>query len=311
MTVTVSIIVHNDFSRIQQAVDSLLKYTSLPLTIYITINTGMDPKVDELRRRFPDVRYVINDQPRGFAANHNAVMRLATTPYVLLLNDDVEVAPAMLDILVGYLEEHQEVGLVTPCVINPDGTPQLTAFSDPTLLRMLYKISGLGYWTRQGSWIRKLYIRSGMSNAASLKPCDVTRDVPVAVGVAMCVRRSACEDAGLMDEDTLVYGEEMGWHWRLRRAGWKIVVVADTHVTHFNVEQKLEGWVLAEHRRGILNYFCRYRCAWQAWSIRAGIVFFHGIRYFFNLIFNRQAAPGDRLAVQMAIRFQPSRVMPQ
>src|SRR5688572_2244878 len=167
MTVTVSIIVHNDFSRIQQAVDSLLKYTSLPLTIYITINTGMDTRVDELRRRFPDVRYVINDQPKGFAANHNAVMHLATTPYVLLLNDDVEVAPAMLDILVGYLEEHQEVGLVTPCVINPDGTPQLTAFSDPTLLRMLYKISGLGYWTRQGSWIRKLYIRSGMSNAAS------------------------------------------------------------------------------------------------------------------------------------------------
>jgi hypothetical protein len=305
---TISIIVHNDYSHIDRALASLFANSALPLTLYITINTGESPEAARLQAAFPQVHYLVNSQPAGFATNHNRVMHIAQTPYVALINDDVEMPMGMIEQLMVYLEAHPKVGLVTPRILNPDGTPQLTTFSDPTLLRMVYRISGFGHLTRQGSFLRKVAVRLGINRllgVSSLKEYSVSQSVPVAVGVAMFARREAYQQAGMMDEDTRVNGEEYGWHWRLRQHGWQVHIVTETYITHFNTQQNLSGWFLVEHRKGILNYFCRYRPGWQAITLRGALIFFHGVRAVVNTLFNRKAAPYDWQIVGMAWRWRP------
>lgn len=275
---SVHLIVHDDFSHIYRAIDSIRTNTSIPHDIHVTINAGASQQVQNLRDAYPGLAITVNPAPQGFAANHNSFMRLAQTPYVALLNDDIYVHPHSLDRLVEYLEAHPEVGLVGPLIKQANGQVQVSAYSDPTLPRMLFKIFGLGHFTRQHSYLRHILQQTALPeifDIESLKHQEYTRPVPVVVGVSMVVRRTAYEQAGLMDEDTLLYGEEFGWHWRLRQHGWQIVLVADSLVTHFNDNQDLSGWKLAEHRKSILNYFLLYRPRWQAAIIRIGIILAH------------------------------------
>jgi hypothetical protein len=306
---TINLIVHNDYSHIHYALTSIIENTSCPLTIYITINTGTSDEFIMLKQAFPDVHYIVNDEPKGFAANHNAILKIAKTPYVALLNDDIELAPHAIDILIDYLEKNSSVGVVSPRIINPDGTPQLTTYSYPSLPRMIYKISGLGYLTRQGSQIRNFIINSGIARligVESLNKNETTRIVPVVVGVAMFARREAYQQVGILDEDTLVYGEEVAWHWRMNQAGWKVAVIADTYIIHYNVDKDLRGWQLAEHRKGMLNFFCRYRPKWQVRVLRLVMIVFHSLRWLFNLFFDRQRAEDDCLSIIVALKWQPS-----
>jgi GT2 family glycosyltransferase len=309
--VTLSILIHQDFSHIRRALRSLLSHNQTPLIVHVTVNAGDAASAEQVRAEFPQIHLFINPEPRGFAENHNRVLRLADSAYVLLLNDDIEAAPGMVDRLVAHLEAHPDVGLVSPRVVSPDGSPQLMAFSDPTLPRMIYKLTGLGYLTRHGGAIRRWLTGSPLfrrvMRTASLQSYDETHSVPVVVGVAMCVRRAAYQQAGLIDEDTRVYGEEYGWHWRLRQQGWKVVLLADTSITHFNVEQPLEGWKLTEHRKGMLSYYLRYRPAWQGFVLRISIFILHGLRAALSLLFARERAQAEWAAARMAVRFQPKR----
>ena len=308
---TVSIIVHDDFSHIAHALSSLYEQTHLPMTVYVTVNRGNLDAINQLKQQFPQVHFLINDTPHGFAYNHNRVLRMAETEYVALLNDDVLVSPGMVERIIAFMSDHPKVGLASPHILNNDGTPQLEAFSDPAVLRMIYRISGLSYFTQHGGRVRGLLTRLGISNRlmiASLDSDKGSRFVPVVVGVAMFVRRAAYEQAGVMDEATLVYGEEYAWHWRIRQSGWLISVVGDATIIHFNEAQDFLGWKLAEHRKGILNYYVRYRPHWQALIIRVSIISFHSIRGIANTLFDRRQSRSEWQTVRMALSWKPPRV---
>ncbi|MCU0515188.1 MAG: glycosyltransferase [Anaerolineae bacterium] len=277
---TLHFIVHQDWQHVAAALASVQATVHTPHLVEITVNSGDADDVARLRAQFPAVRWHINAAPQGFAANHNAALRRAQTPYVALLNDDVLLEPGALDTLVAYLDAHPAAGLVAPRIQNPDGSPQLMVMSDISLLRALYAISGAGVLTRPGGRVRRLLLHSGLARwlgTESLQPLTHTRPVPVVVGVVMVVRQTAVAAAGGMDETTRVYGEEYGWHLRLRQHGWQVVLVTEALVTHLNPTNDLTGWRLAEHRRGTLAYFYRYRQRWEGQVLRAGIVVLHGL----------------------------------
>lgn len=270
--------------------------------VIVTVNSGQPETSQNLQNSFSECQIVDNDMPKGFAANHNAVMRQVTSPYVALLNDDIVLEPNTIKTMIDYLESHPDVGVASPLIVHADGTPQKTAYEDPSLPRMIYRISGFGHFTRQGSALRSFLERIGLHKigVASLDNRQVTRFVPVVVGVAMFARRKAFLEAGLMDEDTRFYAEEFGWHRRMRMAGWKIAVVSDARVIHLNESQDLSGWRLAEHRKGILGYFIRYKPRWQQYTIRAVIAMAHGLRGLVMIPFDRSDSYANWQAFRIA-----------
>ncbi|MBC7872024.1 MAG: glycosyltransferase [Chitinophagaceae bacterium] len=310
---TVSLIVHEDYSHITPALQSFYATTKTPSTVYLTINTGEDTRIAALQTQFPDIRVRINNQPRSFAANHNAILQIAETEFVALLNDDIVLHDHALDTLVDYLQTHTEVGLVGPALENPDGRPQVSAYSDPSLIRTLYRLSGFAALTHQQSKLRRWLKQIGLLrlfNIESLKENAGTRPVPVIKGVAMVARRSAYQQAGVMDEVTQAYGEEYGWHLRLRRGGWKIVLVEEAKLTHYGLGQArlaLRGWVLIEDRKAILAYYVLYRPVWQAALVRAVIVLSHAFYTLGWLPFDRSRAQTHWKTVRMGLGFNVKR----
>lgn len=306
---TVSFIVTYNFKWIDAAIASL-QYTTTPHEIYVVINGATQNEAEQFKTTYPNIKTIQNEHPLSFSENHNIMMRQSQTPYIALLNDDIEVHEDALDILVAYLDEHPEAGLVGPQLYYEDGTPQTSAYSDPGLLRMIYKISGLARLTHQRSPLRRWLLRMGLGKLMrldSLRTIDTPQTVDVVKGAVMLVRREAYLQGGLMDENMKAYAEELDWQYRLRQVGWKMVLVPQARVTHFGLGQAeltLKGERLYFDRVGILTYYIKHRSTWQTAIIRATILLSHGFWGVVWLPFERARATIHFKTAKMALTWR-------
>lgn len=305
---TISIVVHRNDVYLENCIQSITQQTTTPHHIVVTLNTGWTDRLRQIRAAYPEIEFVVNASPRGFAANHNAVLRRAQTDYAAILNDDILLHEDALDQMVRFLAQHPDVALVGPRLLNPDGSIQISTYSDPQLVRSLYRVSGLAGLTSQRSLLRRLFLQAGGGKRLRLESLNYnadTRDVPIIKGAVMVVRRAAWEQVGLMDEATEFYGEEADWHWRIRQAGWRIVFYPAARVTHYGLGQaslQLRGPLLVHDRKAILNYFSKHRPRWQAQTLRLFIVITHTLRALLTLPFDRALAADLWRVVRMALK---------
>lgn len=61
---------------------------------------------------------------------------------------------------------------------------------------------------------------------------ETVQDVPYVIGAALAVRRSVWETVGLLDEGFFLYYEDTDWCQRVRRQGWRVVVVPQARLVH-------------------------------------------------------------------------------
>lgn len=302
--IVVSILVHRDFSHIHAALESLFNATRRPCRVIVVVNMGQQAEIDALVTAFPQVEIIVNEKPQSFAANHNLVMRSVQATFYALLNDDIVILDGALDTIIDYLDSHPDVAVAGPRLENPDGSYQVSVYSDPTLFRMIYKMSGLAQFTRQGSWLRGLVMRLVSLPVQSLRVPKTAKAVDVVKGAVMVVRGTASRQVGPMDEVTLAYGEEIDWHLRFRKAGWKVAVVPTAQVVHFGggqSELRLRGWQLVEDRKAILNYFIKHKPHWQVIVLRCAIALSHGFSGLLWLLVDRERAGSHLQAARIGM----------
>lgn len=224
---------------------------------WVVDNASTDGSAEMVRRRFPQVHLIANDDNRGFAAANNQVLRQLISlnragaanndapDHVLLLNPDTEVRRDALELLVAHLEQNPGVGAAGPALIYPDGRFQHSAFAFPGLAQLsldLFPIHGRISTSRlNGRYPRSRY--------ATGKPFEI--DHPL--GAALMVRRQAIEQVGLLDEAFFMYGEEVDWCWRIKQAGWAIHCVPHAQIVHH------EGRSTAQFREAMFVALWRSR----------------------------------------------------
>jgi GT2 family glycosyltransferase len=158
----------------------------------------------------------------------SAKPELADPPWaVLLLNPDTIVQPGAIEALAAFLQQHPRVGMVSPRLLNPDGSIQPAAFRFPTLMMSALEVFPPGEvlpGRLYHSWWHGRYPQE----RAGQTPFPIDH----ALGACMLVRREAIAEAGLLDERYFMYSEEIDWCWRIRRCGWAIWQVPAAQVTH-------------------------------------------------------------------------------
>jgi N-acetylglucosaminyl-diphospho-decaprenol L-rhamnosyltransferase len=193
--------------------------------VFVVDNASSDGSADMVAKEFPWVRLIRAPRNGGYAYGNNLAMRTCHGEYVLLLNPDALVPPDAIESLCNYLDQHPQTGVVGPKVLRPDGSLDLACRrSFPTLAVSSYRILGLS----------KLFPRSrrfGRYNLTYLDP-DEASEVDSVVGACMLVRRTAIEQAGLLDEQFFMYGEDLDWAYRIKRAGWSIRYNPNITVLH-------------------------------------------------------------------------------
>lgn len=168
-----------------------------------------------LSTQFPDVLFIRSAVNLGFAGGNNLGISHATGDYLFLVNNDTEFTPNLVQKLVQILDEHAEVGMVSP---------RINYFSDKELIQYA-GFTPINYFTCRNSTIGK-YQRNGDDFNKVIGP------TAYAHGAAMMVKREVIAKAGLMYENYFLYYEEMDWCERIKKAGYQIWMRGDAVIYH-------------------------------------------------------------------------------
>ncbi|CUT02914.1 glycosyltransferase [Candidatus Chrysopegis kryptomonas] len=232
MGVDLSIIIvnYNVKEFLENALISIKKaIEGINAEIFVVDNASEDGSVEMIKQKFPDVNLIANSENLGFAKANNQALKLAKGKYILLINPDTIVQEDTFRVLLSFLESHPECGMVGCKVLNPDGTLQLACRrSFPTPWVAFTKMIGLSSLFPKSKIFAKY-------NLTYLDPDEVA-EVDAVSGSFMMIRREVYEKVGGLDEDFFMYGEDIDWCYRIKKAGWKIYYVPFTQIIHFKGE---------------------------------------------------------------------------
>jgi GT2 family glycosyltransferase len=153
--------------------------------VLVVDNSSTDGSIEAIRESFPEVSLIETGANLGFTGGNNVGMRHALdrgADYVLLLNNDTEVAVDLLACLVDAVEAEPGVGVAGPLIYYYD-QPEIV-------------------WSAGGAVDR----RRGQTRMVGLGEPDsgqygsMPREVDFVSGCALLARRSVLEQIGLLDE---------------------------------------------------------------------------------------------------------------
>jgi hypothetical protein len=194
--------------------------------IIVVDNASTDGTVEMIKGGFPQVCVIENLKNRGFSASMNQALRIAHGRFLLLLNPDTLVFPDSLDQLIHFMEQHPEVGICGPKVLNPDGTLQ-----KPCRRGESRPWAVISYFTG----LSRLFPKSKFFGEYLLSYLDEdeTHEVAGVSGSCMLIRREVIDQIGLLDERFFAYQEDADYCFRARQAGWKVFYVPTAKIIHY------------------------------------------------------------------------------
>lgn len=251
--------------------------------IIVVDNGSQDGTLAMLRDEFPGVRVLANDHNAGFTRASNQAIRVSTGRYVLLLNNDTLILPHALDQLVEFADAHPEIGIVSPKVLNRDGTLQLQcrrSFATPWDLFCYF--AGLSRAFPQSRLFGR-YLVTYMDGA-------VTHAVDAVSGSCMLIRRAVLDQIGLLDERFFAYQEDTDICFRAHQAGWQVWYFADAQIIHYGGQ----GGSRIDPYRSIIEWHKSYFRYYRKNLARRYVFLFNWFYY---------VAMGLKLAGALAVNF--------
>lgn len=238
-TLSVIILSWNVRELLRRALDSVFSsWGNRPgLEVIVVDNASEDGSLAMVREAFPQVRVIANAENRGFTGGNNQGIAAATGRYLFILNPDTEVIDDALPCLVDYAQQHPDVGLIAPQLLNPNGTVQSSKRRFPNLTTLFL----------ESTWLQKIAPRRLLHHYyAQDLPDNRTHEVDWVTGAAMLVPREVVNHVGGFDENFFMYSEELDWCRRIKASGWRIVYYPEARIIHHEGKSS-EQVVVARH----------------------------------------------------------------
>jgi N-acetylglucosaminyl-diphospho-decaprenol L-rhamnosyltransferase len=184
----------------------------------------------------------------GRAANLGAAHPAAAgSPYLLVCNPDLRVAPGAVRALVAALESDPGAALAGPRLVQPDGALYPSARTFPDLLDALGH-GLLGLFAPSNRFTRRY------------RMLDWDHGTRAAVdwvsGACFLARREAWDRVGGFDPSYFMYLEDVDLCWRLARAGWRVLYEPEAEALHVQgASADLHPYrMLAAHHRSLWRF---------------------------------------------------------
>ena len=221
------IVNYNGLRHTKDCLKSLQKlaYPESQLDLIVIDNCSQDNSVNSLRQQFPKVRIFVNTA-NNFAKALNLGISEAKGQYIGFLNNDATLDSQWLAILVKLLETHQKVGATSGKLLFKDGRINSAG---------IHQLPNF-YWRDVGF---------GEKDSGQY---DAEREVEGLCWAAVLFRRECLEDVGPIDEDFVMYFEDVEFSKRCHKRGWKMLYTP-TAIAHHEYRGSSKGSKLTE-------YFC-------------------------------------------------------
>ncbi|MBI1296816.1 glycosyltransferase [bacterium] len=239
--VTILILTWNSCRFLHACIETILKQDYQNYSVFVLDNGSTDSTVELVRKSFPSVHVVENQANIGFSAGNNVGLRKAKTPFVVLVNPDVQVASDWLRQLIEPMVADPQIGVAGCKIYEPDGKILQHAGGYITFPQALPGHYGLGEF--------------------DLGQYDEMSDVGYVMGAAIAIRQGVLNSVGLFDEGFFLYYEDVDYCERVRRYGYRVVYVPQSKLVHEESSTTIKGsafyygQVHASRWRYMLKYY--------------------------------------------------------
>ena len=147
-----------------------------------------------------------------------------------------------------FAKSKEELGVVGPKLLNPDGSPQLSVASFFTLPKAFV-------WLLTGD--RFLYSSLPQSHS-----------VDWVMGAALMVKKDVIDKVGLLDEKFFMYMEEVEWCYRIKKAGFEIWFYPGAEIFHLVRGGSPASWrgkqkAILNIYQGLIYFYQKHFASWQ------------------------------------------------
>ena len=204
--VTIIIPNYNGIKFMKDCIESLRIQTYKNFEILVVDNGSKDESVDYLRdlesyESNLNIKAIYLDENLGFAGGVNVGLAACDSKYVILLNNDTEVFPDYVEMLVNAIEKSDRIFAVNPLMINAHDKELVDDAGDG------YSLLGWGYQIGVGEKVADFTKRRAVFSACA---------------GASIYRKSILDEIGYFDEMHFAYLEDMDLSFRARLRGYII-----------------------------------------------------------------------------------------
>jgi GT2 family glycosyltransferase len=220
-TVSLSVVTHDDAAVIAQMLSSLREHCGSVETWCID-NASRDSTIAAIKSAAPWARLVANSRNVGFGAAHNQVLGELGSDFHAIVNPDVVFIEDALTPLAGYLEQNPDVAMVTPRILNADGTEQkLPKLRPHPRFLAARRFEGM---SRRAAALCEAYTRADECFEAPV-------DIENATGSFLLIRTEVFRKLGGFDPRFFLYFEDNDLSLRAARLG-RVVFHPGVAVVH-------------------------------------------------------------------------------
>ena len=217
--VTAVLVAWNGRHWLERFLPSLADTRWPDLRLLVVDNASTDGTADWLAAHWPSVRVLRHPVNAGFAEGNNLALPFVDTPYVALVNTDLEVTPGWLAPLVAALEADRRLAAVQPKIRSH---PQPDSFD--------YAGAAGGMLDQWGY----AACRGRLFDTCEADTGQYDQPAPVfwTSGACLLARTAAVRELGLFEPSFFAHWEEIDWCWRAQNAGWRLACVPASVVYH-------------------------------------------------------------------------------
>ncbi|HVG11599.1 MAG TPA: glycosyltransferase family 2 protein [Flavisolibacter sp.] len=225
MSLSIIIVNYRSTHLICDCIASVLRFAGGAEGEFLVVdNDSGDDGKSIITTRFPFVQWIDMGYNAGFARANNAGIKASTGTVLLLLNPDTIAIDDSIPACYSRLVASQHSGA---------GVQLLDAAQQPQISGSFFVKGGLNhllplpYW---GNVIRWMAYKAN-TKVPHAKGSLAVEEVDWISGAFLMVKRAAIEEAGLLDEDFFLYGEEVEWCSRLKKSG-PLCIYGDLKIIH-------------------------------------------------------------------------------
>jgi len=272
---SIIIVNYNTKKLLGECIKSVLaSKLSFSFEIIVVDNGSSDGSGEYLRKlKKENIKIIENKKNLGFGKANNQGMKLAAGEYILLLNSDTKVVGDVIEKAVNWMEKRRQVGVLGCTLLNKDGSIQ----------------PSVGYLPR----LSKIFLWSlGVSNFPLLrvifKPYHVNypsfyekeAEVGWVTGAFFLLRAEVYEKTGGFDKKLFMYGEEIEWCSRIKKAGFGIYYSPAGAIFHLKGASGAGfGKMIASEYKGLVYYFAKHKAGWEMPILRFLLTVDKNVKY--------------------------------
>lgn len=201
----------NGKKYLKDCLDALRVQSRQDFSVILIDNGSADGSAEYVKEQYPEVTVRRFDENRGFCGAVNEGIRMTTSKYVILLNNDTICDSSFVEQLVAAMEQE-------PACFA--GSSRMVQMQDPS------KMDNCGDFYCALGWA----FTPGKGKRAVLY--DRPREVFSACAGAAIYRRYIFDEIGGFDEAHFAYLEDVDVCWRAKIAGYRSIYIPDAVVRH-------------------------------------------------------------------------------